>query len=131
MALRFDEDALTKRHAGQCLERPLVARRHLQDALVERLRPRVESLYGQVIGDARKERGGALGLIRAKVEIGKRVQRLPVVRDLIDDALVFRDGLVEPPEVKELFGLLQRVFAVERHGQMVLQRFLAFVAIEK
>ena len=115
VVLGLDENATLRGEVHQPFERVLVGGRHFQDALVEGFGARQEPFARQVIRDAREQRRRAVHASNAQVEIGERVGRLPVVRGVLENALVFVNRGIVSTETDELLCVLQRAVPIECH----------------
>ena len=112
----LDADACLDRDRREAVERVLVQRLDLQNALVERLGARQEPLIDEVVGLAIEERGRPRRLVRAQAQVRRRGHGLPVVRRLGEHALVLRQRLVETTELDQFLRLPERLVSIECHG---------------
>src|SRR5439155_5717768 len=96
-------------------QRVLVVRFDLEDFLVERAGLGHLAFVAQVVRDLDELLDGLVGLPRARVHVAERVLRGPVLRLVLDDAHVLRDGGVEFPLPDQLLSIPKRGGAIDWH----------------
>ena len=113
---RVGVEPLHREDVGDLQQRVLVIRFELEDLLVERAGLRHLAFVAQVVGDLDELLDGLLRLAGAAEEIAERVLGGPVLRLILDDAHVLRDGSVDLALPDQFLGIPERGRAINGHG---------------
>jgi hypothetical protein len=104
-------------NVGDLRQRVFVIRLELEDLLVERTRLGGLAFVAQVVRDLDELLDSLVGVTRAGVHVAERVLRGPVLRLILDDAHVLRDGGIELPLPDQLLGIAKRCGAINWHNR--------------
>jgi hypothetical protein len=111
----IDEHALLRRHLARLQQGMLVVGPDLDDLLVERRGLGPETFAAEAVGNARELLDRLVALPGAHVEIAENVRGVPILRLILDDAQVLRDGRFELPLPEQLLGISQDQWTINRH----------------